>query len=101
MEIDTQQIIDMLKNRGDHDKAQKAQADLSDKVDTDQHADKLKKLGVDLLDLVGGAGSLGGKLDLSLTNNCPHRMGRAVAGAHPSRGHRYLGIREGGDTCRV
>lgn len=63
MQIDKQQIIDMLKNRGDHDKADQAEADLPDQVDTDQHSDKLSKLGVDPKDLLGG-GSMSDKLGL-------------------------------------
>ncbi|MGL5816697.1 MAG: hypothetical protein ACRCYR_03975 [Phycicoccus sp.] len=61
MQIDKQQIIDMLKNRGDDEKANQAQADLPDQVDTDQHSDHLSKLGIDPSDLAGG---LGGKLGL-------------------------------------
>ncbi len=64
MQIDKQQIIDILKNRGDHDKADQAQSDLPDQVDTDQHSEKLSKLGVDPQDLLGGAGSVGDKLGL-------------------------------------
>lgn len=64
MQIDKQQIIDMLKNRGDHDKADQAQSDLPDQVDTDQHSDQLSKLGVDPKDLLGGAGGMAGKLGL-------------------------------------
>ena len=56
MQIDKQQIIDMLKNRGDHDKADQAQTDLPDRVDTDQHSDKLSQLGVNPKDLLGGGG---------------------------------------------
>lgn len=64
MQIDKQQIIDMLKNRGEHDKADQAQSDLPDQVDTDQHSDKLSQLGVDPKDLLGGAGGMAGKLGL-------------------------------------
>jgi len=65
MHLDKQQIIDMLKNRGDHDKADQAQADLPDQVDTDQHySDKLSRLGIDPKDLIGGAGGTGDKLGL-------------------------------------
>lgn len=65
MQIDKQQIVDMLKDRGDHDKADQAQADLPEQVDTDQHSDKLRELGVDAKDLMGGAGgSMGDKIGL-------------------------------------
>lgn len=61
MQIDKQQIIDLLKNRGDHDKAQQADTELPDQVDTDQHSGLIDKLGLNVEDLPGG---LGGKLGL-------------------------------------
>ena len=64
MQIDKQQIIDMLKSRGDDDRAQQAQTELPDKVDTDKDSDLLSKFGVDPKDLLGklpgGLGGLGG-----------------------------------------
>ena len=64
MEIDKGQIIELLKSRGDHDKAQQAQSDLPDKVDTDKDGGLLDKYGVDVQDLMGklpgGLGGLGG-----------------------------------------
>ncbi len=54
MQIDKQQVIDMLKKRGDHDQADQAEQNLPEQVDTDQHADQLSKLGVDPQDLLGG-----------------------------------------------
>jgi hypothetical protein len=41
MQIGKQQIIDMLEDRGGHDKATQAQADLPDQIDTGQHAGML------------------------------------------------------------
>ncbi|MGG5260315.1 hypothetical protein [Phycicoccus avicenniae] len=64
MQLDKQQIIDALKNRGDHDQAQQAQDDLPDQVDTDQHSDLLARFGVDPGDLGGAAGGLGDKIGL-------------------------------------
>ncbi len=61
MEIDKQQIIDLLKNRGEHDKATQAETDLPDTVETDKHADLLGKFGLNPQDLLGG---LGGKIGL-------------------------------------
>ncbi len=43
MQIDKTQIIDMLKSRGENDKAQQAQSQLPDKVDTDKDAGMLSK----------------------------------------------------------
>ncbi|MBW8172529.1 hypothetical protein K0651_05620 [Ornithinimicrobium sp. Arc0846-15] len=54
MEISKQKIVDMLKNRGDHDKAQQADSDLPDNVDTDKDQSKLEELGVKASDLAGG-----------------------------------------------
>lgn len=55
MQIDKQQIIDMLKSRGDHDQAAQAEQNLPDQVDTDEHADQLGILGVSTeRDLTGG-----------------------------------------------
>ncbi len=56
MQLDKQQIVDMLTNRGDQDQADRAQADLPDQVDTDHHADLLSRFNVDPADLGGGAG---------------------------------------------
>jgi hypothetical protein len=64
MQIDKSQIIDMLKSRGEEDKAAQAESELPGQVDTDQHADLLEKLGLSPQDLIGklggGLGGLGG-----------------------------------------
>ena len=60
MQIDKAQIIDMLKKRGDDDRAEKAQSELPDKVDTDQDQGLLEKFGIDPRDLIGKLGGLGG-----------------------------------------
>jgi hypothetical protein len=57
MEIDKQQIISMLRERGEHDKAEQAEQQLPDKVDHEQHKDLLDQVGVQPQELVG-------KLDL-------------------------------------
>jgi hypothetical protein len=57
MEIDKQTIVDLLRERGDHDNATKAEQELPEKVDHEQHADLLQRFGVDpheLLTQVGG-----------------------------------------------
>ena len=64
MQIDKSQIIDLLKSRGDHDKASQADAELPDQVDTDQHSGILEKLGLAPQDLVGKLGGMGGGLGL-------------------------------------
>ncbi len=64
MQIDKQQIIELLKSRGDHDKATQADAELPDQVDTDQDSGLFTKLGINPADLLGGAGGIGSKLGL-------------------------------------
>jgi hypothetical protein len=67
MEIPKEQILELLRNAGDHDKAEQADQELPDQVDTEQHAGILGKLGIDPQDLLGklgGLGGLGGKLGL-------------------------------------
>jgi len=62
MEIDKSQIIDMLRSRGDDDKAAQAESELPDKVDPDRDSGLLDKLGINPQDLIGGGlpGGFGG-----------------------------------------
>jgi hypothetical protein len=66
MQFDKSQILDLLRSQGDKDKADQADRELPDKVDTDQHAGILERLGLDPADLIaklaGGGGGLGGLL---------------------------------------
>jgi hypothetical protein len=57
MEFDKQTILDEIRKRGGDD--QKAAAELPDKVDHQQHADLLKRFGVEPDDMVK---SVGGRL---------------------------------------
>jgi hypothetical protein len=61
MEIPKDQILQLLRDRGDHDKAQNADQQLPDKVDPEQHSDLLGKLGINPSELLGG---IGGKFGL-------------------------------------
>jgi len=61
MQIPKDQILQLLRDRGDHDTAQNADQQLPDTVDTEQHAGQLGQLGINPTDLLGG---LGGKLGL-------------------------------------
>jgi len=61
--IDKSQIIDLLRSQDDSDKADQADAELPDEVDTDRDKGLLDKFGLDVGDLVskfGGGGGLGG-----------------------------------------
>ena len=68
MQIPKEQILELLRSRGQDDKASQADGELPDQVDTEQHAGILQKLGIDPGDLMGalggGVGGLGGKLGL-------------------------------------
>jgi hypothetical protein len=59
MQIPKEQILEFLRSRGDQDKAQQADGELPDQVDTDQHGDLLSRYGIDVQDLLG---TLGGKI---------------------------------------
>ncbi|MGI8412243.1 MAG: hypothetical protein ACR2QA_07075 [Solirubrobacteraceae bacterium] len=56
MEIPKEQILQMLRDRGDHDQAQQADQQLPEKVDPEQHSDVLGKIGLDPSEILGGAG---------------------------------------------
>ena len=65
MNIDKDQILQLLRSQGDHDKAQQADQELPGQVDTDRDAGLLSKFGIDPMDLLkkfGGGGGLGGLL---------------------------------------
>ena len=65
MNIDKETILNMLRSNGQDADADRAQQDLPDQVDTDQHADLLAKFGINPQELLsGGLGGLGGKLGL-------------------------------------
>jgi hypothetical protein len=56
MEIPKEKIIDLLKERGEHDKAADAERELPDKVDHEEHGNLLDKYGIDPKDLLGKIG---------------------------------------------
>ena len=53
MEIDKSQIIELLKSRGEDAKAQQAEGELPDKVDTEKDSGLLEKYGLNAQDVVG------------------------------------------------
>jgi hypothetical protein len=66
MQIPKEKILELLRSRGDNDKASQAEGELPDQVDTEQHAGLLEKFGIDPQDLIsqlGGSG-IGDKLGL-------------------------------------
>jgi hypothetical protein len=62
MQIDKQQIIDLLKNQGDQQKADQADQELPQQVDSEnqEHQNILEKLGINPMDLVKQFTSGGG-----------------------------------------
>ena len=75
MQIPKDQILSLLRDRGDDQQAAQADQELPGQVDTDQHGDLLSKFGLSPADLIakftgggggggGGLGGLGGKLGL-------------------------------------
>jgi hypothetical protein len=64
MQIPKEKILELLRSRGEDDKAAQADGELPDQVDTEQHADVLQRLGIDPGDLTGQLGGIGKKLGL-------------------------------------
>ena len=65
MNIDKQQILDLIKSRGNQDQAAQAESELPDQVDTDRDQGLLEKFGInvgDLLKTIPGGDKLGGIL---------------------------------------
>jgi hypothetical protein len=60
MEIPKDKILEMLRSRGDEDKADQADKELPDKVDPERDSGMLSKFGVDPSELLGKFG--GGKI---------------------------------------
>ncbi len=60
MEIPKDQILELLRNRGDNDKADQADKELPDNVDPERDSGLLSKFGIDPSELLGKFG--GGKI---------------------------------------
>lgn len=66
MQIPKEQILEFLRSRGDTAKAEQADRELPDQVDTDKQSGLLDKLGINLGELggLGGLGDIGKKFGL-------------------------------------
>ena len=64
MQIPKEKILELLRSRGQEDKASQAEGELPEQVDTEKHAGLLQKLGIDPGDLAGSLGGIGNKLGL-------------------------------------
>jgi hypothetical protein len=63
MQIDKNMVLELLRQRGQHDQASQADQELPDQVDTDQHAGLLERFGINPQELLGkltGGGGLPG-----------------------------------------
>jgi hypothetical protein len=60
VKIDKKQIIDLLMQQGDQGTATQAESQLPDQVDTDKDKGLLEKFGINIEDLIRGAGGGGG-----------------------------------------
>jgi len=56
MEIPKDKILDLLRERGDHDKAGQAEQELPDQVDPERDSGLLAKFGIDPQDLLAKFG---------------------------------------------
>lgn len=64
MEIPKEKILELLRSRGEDDKAQQADQQLPDQVDPERDRGMLDQLGIDPQDLLGNLGGMGDKLGL-------------------------------------
>jgi len=62
MEIPKDKILELLRQRGEHDKAERAGQELPGRVDPERDKGILDRLGIDPQDLLGNLGGLGEKL---------------------------------------
>lgn len=63
MKIDRDQIVGMLRDRGDHQRADEAERELPREVDHEEHSGLLDRFGLDPQEVLGkitGGGGLGG-----------------------------------------
>jgi hypothetical protein len=56
MEIDKRQIVELLKAKGDHDQAAKAEKELPDRIDPEKDTGMLIQFGIDPAELMGNLG---------------------------------------------
>ena len=56
MKIDRQEIVELLRSIGEDDTADRAERELPEEVDTDDHRAELDQLGINPTDLLGGIG---------------------------------------------
>jgi hypothetical protein len=62
MQIDKEQVLELLRSKGEDERVEQAERELPDQMDTDDHADLLSTYGLGPQELVSklGGGPLGG-----------------------------------------
>lgn len=55
MQIDKQQVVELLRERGEHDKAEQAEQQLPQQVDHEEHSELLSQVGVEPQELLARA----------------------------------------------
>lgn len=62
MQIDKQQVLELLRSKGDDERVEQAEGELPDRMDTDEHADLLASYGLGPQEVIAklGGGPLGG-----------------------------------------
>ena len=62
MQIDKQQVLELLRSKGEEERVEQADRELPNQMDTDEHADLLSSFGLGPQELVAklGGGPLGG-----------------------------------------
>jgi predicted PhzF superfamily epimerase YddE/YHI9 len=58
MKVDKQEIVELLRERGDNDKAEQAEQQLPDQVDHEEHSDLLSQIGVEPQEVLAKAKSI-------------------------------------------
>jgi len=64
MEIPKEKILELLRDRGEDDKAARAEQELPDGVDPERDRGMLDRIGVDPKDLLGKLGGIGERFGL-------------------------------------
>ncbi len=81
MTIPKEQILDLLRQRGQHDQVPQADGQLPDQVDPEAHGGLLSQFGLDpmeLLSMFAGGGAGGGLRDLAAEYGVSHEMIRGI-----------------------
>lgn len=98
MQIPKEQILELLRSRGQNDQAQQADAELPQQVDPQQHAGLLGRFGLDpqaLIAALAGGGGIGGLLG-GLTGGGQQPQGGQAQGGQPQGGQPQGGQEEQG-----